>query len=110
MSDSKSSDGKDAFHLKGASMITICARYNEVLQCNSPLESLTDTVEHLQGLEDAGECFALGIYDPVLKTMHIPENVNKAVQGRDRVLQQKMDEFKDLGLQIDKIEFYDQSE
>jgi hypothetical protein len=87
-------------------MITITARFNQVAKDQSPYESLHETAEFLQRLEDAGECYALGIYDPKTKTMHIPNNMNIAGQAEGEVLAQKMEQFNKLGFKIDKIEFY----
>lgn len=86
-------------------MITICARYGSVVKQDSPYKSLQETADFIQHLQDDGQCYALGIYDPSTKTMHIPENMDVAGKGRDVVLEQKKAEFIKEGFEIDKIEF-----
>lgn len=89
-------------------MISIYASYGSI-NCEDERETLEDAKDLLQSIEDEGEGFALGVYDPITKTMHIPQNMNIAGQPEGAVLLQKQEEFRKLGLEINTIAVYDKS-
>ena len=85
-------------------MIAIYARYGRIEQDDH--DALKDAIGSLQSIQDDGEGYALGVYDPATKTMHIEENMDIAGKGRERVLREKLAEFQELDLQIENIEYY----
>jgi len=85
-------------------MIAIYARYGSTLQDEH--ETLQEAIDSLQSIQDEGEGYGLGVYDHATKTMHIEENMHIFGRGREQVLKEKMAEFQELELQVDKIEFY----
>jgi len=85
-------------------MIAIYARYGSILKDDH--QTLQDAIHSLRSIQDDGEGYGLGVYDPATKTMHIEENMDILGKGREQVLKEKLSEFQELDLQVDKIEFY----
>lgn len=86
-------------------MIAIYARYGRIEKDDH--DTLEEAIDFLQSIQDHGEGYALGVYDPETKIMHIEENMNIAGRGREQVLKKKLADFQKLELQIENIEYYE---
>lgn len=86
-------------------MIAIVARFGEIDQFDKA--DLQEAVDWLNALEDDGEGYALGIYDPLSRIMYVADNMRTLGGGDDEeIFIQKLDDLKKLGFDILKIDFY----
>lgn len=84
--------------------IAIFARYGSIE--TEEKNNLKEAIHFFESISENGDGYELGIYDPINKTMHVPENMDIAGQDRESILKQKIGEFKDQSFEFDKIEFY----
>lgn len=89
-------------------MITaIYARFGQIFDMDCM--SIDSAKEVLQGIEDAGDGYAIGVFDGYLLTLHLPNNMDIAGTDAETVKKEKIASLSELGLKPNKIIFYDQS-
>lgn len=85
----------------------IYARFGEVFDMDCM--SLGSAKEVLQGIEDAGDGYAIGVFDGYSGIFHSPGNMDIAGQDINAVPQQKLESLSEIGITPLKFVIYDQN-
>lgn len=84
----------------------IYARFGQIFDMDCM--SLDSAKEVLQGIEDAGDGYAIGVFDGYSGIFYSPSNMNIFGKDEDAVRQEKIESLSEIGITPNKFEVYDQ--